>query len=134
MPNGYNITNIINGVGSMNIETREKISKKHRGMSSKNSRSKYCGVNFSGDRWIARYQISGVRIYLGCFKTEEEAGKAYDIEAIKHDSDAFLNFPELKQQYLNNEVVVNKCKWSYPKNIKNSKGRIRTYDGITPTD
>lgn len=60
--------------------------------------SKYRGVNkLPGTRWRAR--ISGGRygeeIYIGCFKSEEDAARAYDSAAKKRYGEfAVLNFPE----------------------------------------
>ncbi len=125
-PDGYNITNIINGRGMMNKLTKEKLSKKanephrinhiinlgkqNRGISRKNSKSKYCGVSFCKGKWKAVFNLGNKKIYLGTFSIEEEAAKARDITEIKHTGkDAILNFPELREQYLNNEIIVNKC-------------------------
>jgi hypothetical protein len=59
------------------------------------SRSKYKGVDFAKDmkRWRARIRVNGKRIYLGSFKNELEAAKAYDHAAKKyHGQFASLNF------------------------------------------
>jgi len=47
--------------------------------------SKYKGVSWIGrlSKWIARISIKGVFTNLGCFKTEEEAGLAYNQKAIE---------------------------------------------------
>lgn len=124
-PNGYNIKEVIDGKGKCSKETKEKMrikanrpdrieqyknqGKKTRGKS-RGGKSKYCGVNIHHNTWIARIIINNKRIHLGTFTTEEDAAKAKDIAEIKLNPDAILNFPELQKQYLNNEIIVNKCK------------------------
>jgi len=45
-------------------------------------------------RWRARIRVNGKRIYLGSFKNEIDAAKAYDDAAQKHHAEyASLNFP-----------------------------------------
>jgi len=61
------------------------------------SLSKYKGVDWSKDmkRWRARILVNGKRIYLGSFKSELDAAKAYDRAALKYHGDfACLNFPD----------------------------------------
>ena len=61
----------------------------------KPSRSKYKGVDWATDmkRWRARIRVNGKRIYLGSFKNEIDAAKAYDTAAQKyHGQFAALNF------------------------------------------
>lgn len=73
------------------------------------SKSKYIMVKKSGKNWSARVYENKKCIYLGSFTTEEEAAKARDIAELRIMGDkAILNFPELKEQYLNNEIIVNK--------------------------
>lgn len=63
--------------------------------SAKGSTSKFLGVGFLSkkNRWIAQIRIDKKLTYLGCFKTEEEAGKCYDQAAQKyHKEFANLNF------------------------------------------
>ena len=56
--------------------------------------SKYKGIYRQKTRWVARIMSEGKRIYLGCFKDEINAAKAYDRAAIKyHGEFASLNFP-----------------------------------------
>ncbi len=59
----------------------------------------YKGLVFLRNRrvrkWAAVVFISGRRIYLGCFKTPEEAAHAYDRGAKQHHGEfAWLNFPK----------------------------------------
>ncbi len=74
----------------------------HRRKFKRPSRSKYKGVDFisanSGRCWRARIRVNGKRIYLGSFKDEIKAAKAYDIAAKKYHCDfAVLNFPEISR-------------------------------------
>lgn len=67
------------------------------------SKSNYKGVTIcKRDNIIyAKVNHDGKTYYLGAFKTEEEAGKAYDRKALELFGEfAYLNFPELKEQYL----------------------------------
>jgi len=61
------------------------------------SRSKYKGVDWANDmkRWRARIRVNGKRIYLGSYKNELDAARAYDSAAKKHHGQfAAVNFPE----------------------------------------
>lgn len=56
--------------------------------------SRYKGVRQFAGKWRASIRLSGTRIHLGTFATEEEAALAYDAVAAEHYGDfAFLNFP-----------------------------------------
>jgi len=57
---------------------------------------KYAGVSFNkaSQKWTAQTSIGGKRLYLGCYATEVEAGKAYDKTA-HHLPDRTLNFRKL---------------------------------------
>lgn len=59
-------------------------------------RSRYKGIVFfhKEQDWGARIRKNGKRIYLGRFKTEEDAARAYDMAARKHHGAfAYVNFP-----------------------------------------
>jgi hypothetical protein len=67
------------------------------------NRSGYKGVRRNRaakhvESWMAEIGMSGKRIYLGCFKTPEEAALAYDKAAVKFYGEfARLNFPDHKE-------------------------------------
>jgi hypothetical protein len=74
---------------SQNIHNRRKIKTK--------TASIYIGVFFDKrmDKWGAKIRFQNKRIYLGSFKSEIDAAKAYDAAAKKHHGDfARLNLPE----------------------------------------
>lgn len=57
--------------------------------------SQYKGVYKKRSRWAARIAVNGETTWLGTFKTEEEAARAYDAAAKRlHGEFARLNFPE----------------------------------------
>lgn len=41
-------------------------------------KSKYFGVTFEQNKWRVRVREKGIRIHVGCFKTEIEAAQAYN--------------------------------------------------------
>ena len=64
--------------------------------------SRYIGVSFDKDckRWRAAIRVHYKQRWLGSFKNEIDAAKAYDIAAIKyHKEFASLNFP--REDYVN---------------------------------
>lgn len=121
----YLITNLINGKGRnskdtiqkmiiaqnrpRNIEIRKENNKKKRGKSRKNSTSIYCGVIKHEKYYSSKIRLNNTSIYLGSYNLETDAAKSYDIAAIKYfGHDCNLNFPELREKYLNNEIIINK--------------------------
>lgn len=123
---GYNLKGVdINGKPKLHETTKAKLSKVKsqskyqdiartngkttRGKSISNSLSKYAGVCPARNNWKAYININGKIIHLGNYKNEIAAAQAYDITELKHMGDqALLNFPDLKQQYLNGEIQPEK--------------------------
>lgn len=81
-----------------------------RGIKKPNSKTKYVGVNLYKNKYYRaslnyKYKV----VYIGTYATEEEAAKAYDIAALKYfGEDTNINFPSLREQYLNNSIKVNR--------------------------
>ena len=57
--------------------------------------SKYKGVSKQGYRWVARIKANCKLYYLGIFKSEDEAAKAYNKGAVKYHGE-FANLNEIK--------------------------------------
>ena len=74
----------------------------HNRPSCKGSSSKYHGVSKYGEhQWHVRIQKDEEDIYVGMFKTETEAAKHFDMEAILLYGDkAYLNFPSKRTEYI----------------------------------
>jgi hypothetical protein len=82
---------------NLRIATSEQNAYNKQKTKSKTS-SRFIGVYFEKQksRWIVRIKYKENRIYLGCFKDEIEAARAYDAGAKKyHGEFARLNFPNL---------------------------------------
>jgi hypothetical protein len=82
-------TNLRAATRAQNVRNRKKFAK--------SSGSEYKGIYWDRNqkRWIARIMLERKKIYLGCFRNEVEAARAYDRAARKyHGEFASLNFPE----------------------------------------
>lgn len=76
--------------------------------SKKTSSSIFKGVSFTTKdrKWVAQIKVGDKNIYLWNFSEEDDAARVYDKKALEVYGDfAFLNFPELKQQYLK-EIII----------------------------
>lgn len=78
----------------------------------KNNTHGFKGVTYDGRKkitpWTARIGYKGKRIYIGNYKTKEEAARAYDRKAIElNGAFAHLNFPE-------EENIIDKVHKIYP--------------------
>jgi group I intron endonuclease len=129
-PNGYNLKSFINGKGKYSEETKEKMKialnnperlklqsetgKKRRGKSYVNSSSKYVGVYLIGNRYRSSIGFNNKTFNLGLYYNETDAAKAYDISAIKYyGKDCILNFENLREDYINNEISINRIEREY---------------------
>jgi hypothetical protein len=69
----------------------------NKGKTSINTSSRFIGVHFRkrSGRWAATIRNEGKKVWLGSYKDEKEAARAYDEAAKKfHREFARLNFPE----------------------------------------
>lgn len=125
--NGYNINYKSQGKGSLSEATKKKQSviantperiyiSSNNGLLTRGSKLKietsssvYVGVHKNKNRWIAQISIHRKRLNLGRFRAEQDAAMAYDISAIKYfGNECKLNFPKLREQYINNEIISEK--------------------------
>lgn len=122
---GYNLKKIdAKGNHRHSNETKNKLrkqslTKKRIQISSNNGKLsrgkrkyKYTGITFhKNNTWSAQIRINNKKYHIGTYSTEIEAAQARDIEELKYSGEnAILNFPELKNKYLNNEIQINKRK------------------------
>jgi group I intron endonuclease len=91
----------------INKRLRSKIGKNNRGRKL-NGSSKFHGVSKKNNNWVATVTHNNITIYLGTYYTENEAAQARDIFDITNNYKNELNFPELYEKYLNNEIIPNK--------------------------
>lgn len=71
----------------------------------KGSKSKYSGVWFDKNRgkWVGEVKKDGKKYYVGRFDNEVECAKSRDKRALELFGEyGYLNFPELKDEYLEN--------------------------------
>ena len=70
----------------VNLRICTRSQNQHNRVQHKNMTSKYKGVywNKKYEKWRARIRINGKQIHIGYFKTEIDAGKAYDKVAMKY--------------------------------------------------
>lgn len=121
--NGYNLNNIVDGRWKHNCETKNNLSKLRKtekyikissesGKKTRNSKkiwasSIYIGVSKSGNKWKSSCRLNNKNYNLGVFNNEKDAAKAKDIFEVKNfGKKAVLNFPELLDKYLKNEIIV----------------------------
>lgn len=97
-PQGY-LTDHINGDKLDNRRSNlrrctETENIQNRGVQS-NNKARYKGVGYQ-KKWngyVARINVNGSTIYLGCFKVAEDAARAYDNAAREHHGEfAYTNF------------------------------------------
>lgn len=75
-------------------EQKEKIANSRIGIKNPNASSQFYGVSKKGNRWCASIKIKQKSIYLGLYKSEEEAAEAYDDYVIENSILRNLNFSE----------------------------------------
>lgn len=69
----------------------------------KGSSSIYKGVYWdkSRSKWTVEIKVDGKKKHLGRYDSEEEAGRVYDLNALRYFKQfAYLNFPKLREEYL----------------------------------
>jgi group I intron endonuclease len=130
IPNGYNVSEYNYGVLIINEKQKQNLSKININKKRKNSSSKYFGVSYckSRKKWNAQVILRSKIKRLGSFDIEEDAAKARDIECLKPEYNGVfeLNFPDLKDSYLNGDIKINKNKRA----IKIHKNKTSKYVGV----
>lgn len=77
-----------------NLRPATSSQQKANTLKKKDCRSRFKGVSWNRDRWQANITLNDIKIYLGKYKTEEEAARAYDRSALRNFGEfAVLNFP-----------------------------------------
>ncbi|MGO9109260.1 MAG: hypothetical protein ACLP9L_08515 [Thermoguttaceae bacterium] len=66
-------------MGSHSGRTRETLSASIRNVASREPTNKYWGTHRKRGKWVARISILGKQLDLGYYKTEDEAGYAYNV-------------------------------------------------------
>lgn len=81
------------------VDAWVRIQKQNGRDASPSRRSRYKGVYPSGrDQWRAAIRVDGENVYLGRFRSEVAAARAYDDAAVKHGRKrSSLNFPHSKR-------------------------------------
>ncbi len=87
----------INGNKLDNRLSNLRVVNRSKNLQRQTPKNLYKGIEFDENlksrRWIARICINNYRISLGCFTTEKEAAKAYDIATLYfYDKYAYTNF------------------------------------------
>lgn len=109
-PQGYNIQEYCNGNQVWSDERKLEVTKKNLNRKRPNAISKYFGVTYNkrDNNWVASVIFQKKDFRVGKYDTEIEAAQARDIEILKDKYFGLfeLNFPELREDYLNNKIVV----------------------------
>lgn len=129
-PNGYNIVAFSDTIKITSLQKKKEMNEKSN--KRKNSTSKYFGVSYINNIWKAFVWFNSKRIHIGHFSSEEDAAKARDIEVLKPEYQGVfkLNFPELKEKYLNNEIVIFK-NINFQQGVKKQSNTSSKYVGVS---
>jgi group I intron endonuclease len=115
---GYNVRRFINGKSQY---PEYLIKQKMRGRKNSQYKSKYIGVYVRKGFYLASINVDGENKTIGCFLDEMDAAKARDIKELEYSGDmSNLNFPELKNDYITNNIIVTSMT-----HIKNKHSNVR---------